>query len=212
MRLLLITAIALFPQFSYAENPGGGGNGGSGGGSGGSSGGSGGSSGGSGGSSGGSGNGADDQPGVTENTTECGKGEVWDDKSESCLESSSSLLTNELRYLAVRDLVYAERYADAKLILDTMTEGKTPRVMTYRGFLLRKTGHVEEGIAAYEEAIRLDPANIHARNYYGQLLVEMDEIELAQAQLDEIRAHGGIGTSAENSLATAIATGITYNF
>ncbi|MBL9047001.1 MAG: tetratricopeptide repeat protein, partial [Tabrizicola sp.] len=80
------------------------------------------------------------------------------------------------------------------------------------GFLLRKTGQVEEGIAAYEEAIRLDPANLLARSYYGQLLVEMDEIQLAQAQLDEIRLHGGTGTWSERSLAMAIETGVTYNF
>jgi tetratricopeptide (TPR) repeat protein len=187
MRLLLITAIALFPQFSYAN---GGGDGG--------------------GSSGGEGN--DEPPKVTQTSEDCKKGEVWDEKTETCLESSSSLLTNDQRYMAVRELAYAGRPADAKLILDTMTEGKTARVMTYEGFLLRKMGHVEEGIAAYEEALAIDPANILARNYYGQLLVEMDEIELAQAQLDEIRAYGGAGTWSERSLANAIATGVTYNF
>ncbi len=179
MRLLLITAVTLVPQFSFA-------NGGS--------------------------DGGDEPPPVTQTSEDCKKGEVWDEKTETCLESSSSILTNDQRYMAVRELAYAGRPADAKLILDTMTEGKTARVMTYEGFLLRKMGHVEEGIAAYEEALAIDPANILARNYYGQLLVEMDEIELAQAQLDEIRAYGGAGTWSERSLANAIATGVTYNF
>lgn len=183
MRSLIVAVLALAPSISLAN----GGDGGS--------------------------DGADDAPPpVTQTSEDCKKGEVWDEKTETCLESSSSLLNDDQRYIAVRELAYVGRPADAKLILDSMTEGKTARVMTYEGFLLRKTGHVEEGIAAYEEAIRLDPANILARNYYGQLLVEMDEIQLAQLQLDEIRAHGGTGTWSERSLATAIETGVTYNF
>jgi predicted Zn-dependent protease len=85
-------------------------------------------------------------------------------------------------------------------------------VMTYQGFLLRQTGRVEEGITAYERAIAMDPANILARSYYGQLLVQMNELTLAQAQLDGIRAQGGSGTWAETALATAIATGVTYTY
>ena len=149
---------------------------------------------------------------MTENTTECGKGEVWDEKSDSCLESSSQLLNDDQRYGAVRELAYAGRPADAKLILDSMTEGKTARVMTYEGFLLRKMGHVEEGIAAYQEALAIDPANILARSYYGQLLVEMNEIDAARSHLAAIRDHGGAGTWAEIALAQAIETGLTYSF
>ena len=161
---------------------------------------------------GGDGGGDDAPPPKTQTSEDCKKGEVWDEETEACVESSSQLLNNDQRYDAVRELAYAGRPADAKLILDTMTEGKTARVMTYEGFLLRKMGHVEEGIAAYEEALAIDPANILARSYYGQLLVEMDEIQLAQLQLDEIRAYGGTGTWSERSLATAIETGVTYNF
>ncbi|HMS96898.1 MAG TPA: tetratricopeptide repeat protein [Tabrizicola sp.] len=158
------------------------------------------------------GDGGDDPPKPTETTAECEAGMVWDEKTETCVEAEEQSLNDDQRYRAVRELAYAGRYTDAMKILATMTEGETARVMTYRGFLLRKTGQVEEGIAAYEEAIRLDPANLLARSYYGQLLVEMDEIQLAQAQLDEIRLHGGTGTWSERSLAMAIETGVTYNF
>ena len=182
MRLLMLSALVFAPQLGFAA----GGDGGS--------------------------DGSDEPPPVTQTSEDCKKGEVWDEKTETCLESSSQLLNDDQRYGAVRELAYAGRPADAKLILDTMTEGKTARVMTYEGFLLRKMGHVEEGIAAYEEALAIDPANILARSYYGQLLVEMDEIQLAQLQLDEIRAHGGTGSWSERSLATAIETGVTYNF
>jgi tetratricopeptide (TPR) repeat protein len=154
----------------------------------------------------------DEPPTPTETTTECAKGEVWDEKTETCVKAEESSLNDDQRFNAVRELAYAGRTDEAMAILATMTEGETSRVLTYQGFLLRQTGRVEEGIAAYERAIALDPANTLARSYYGQLLVQMNELTLAQVQLDEIRAHGGSGSWAETALATAITTGVTYSF
>lgn len=151
-------------------------------------------------------------PTPTETTLECEEGQVWDDKTKACIDIESQLLDNDQRYGGVRELALAGRPAEAMAVLDTMTEGQTARVMTYRGFLLRKTGEVEAGIAAYEQAIRIDPANILARSYYGQLLVEMNELQLASVQLDAIRQHGGSSTWAERALSDAIATGDTYSF
>jgi predicted Zn-dependent protease len=158
--------------------------------------------------------GSDDSepPKPTETSTECAKGEVWDDKSKTCIKADSSSLNDDQRYGAVRELAYAGRPDEALVILATMTEGETPRVLTYQGFLLRQTGRVEEGIAAYERAIALDTTNILARSYYGQLLVQMNEMELAQLQLAAIRMHGGGGTWAERALSDAITTGVTTTY
>ncbi|WP_333817306.1 tetratricopeptide repeat protein [Tabrizicola sp.] len=158
--------------------------------------------------------GSDDSqpPTPTETTTDCETGTVWDEKTQTCIKAEESSLNDDQRFGAVRELAYAGRYDDAAQVLATMTEGETSRVMTYRGFLLRQTGHVEEGIAAYERAIALEPGNILARSYYGQLLVQMDELALAQGQLTQIRAHGGAGSWAEQALSTAIETGVTYTF
>jgi tetratricopeptide (TPR) repeat protein len=158
--------------------------------------------------------GSDDSepPTPTETTTECAEGTVWDEKTKTCIKAEDSSLNDDQRFGAVRELAYASRYDEALAVLATMREGETSRVMTYRGFLLRQTGHIEYGIAAYERAIALDPANALARSYYGQLLVQMDELALAEAQLTQIRAHGGTGTWAETSLAAAIRTGVTYTF
>lgn len=158
--------------------------------------------------------GSDDSapPKPTATTTECAKGEVWDEKTKACIKAEDQSLNDDQRYGAVRELAYAGRLDEAMAMLATMTEGETSRVLTYRGFLLRQTGRVEDGIAAYERAIDLDPANILARSYYGQLLVQMDERQLAQAQLDAIRTAGGTGTWAETALARAITTGVTYSY
>ncbi len=151
-------------------------------------------------------------PKPTATTTECEAGMIWDEKTKACVKSEESSLNDDQRFGAVRELAYAGRYDEAKVVLAAMTEGETSRVMTYQGFLLRQTGEIEAGIAAYERAIAIDPANVLARSYYGQLLVQMDEIAMAEDQLTQIRAHGGDGTWAERALETAIETGVTYTF
>ena len=158
--------------------------------------------------------GSDDSepPTPTETTTVCEKGRVWDEKTKACITAEASSLNDDQRYGAVRELAYANRHDEALAIRAMMTKGETSRVMTYQGFLLRQTGLVEEGIAAYERAIAMDPANILARSYYGQHLVPLDEPQLAQAQLDAIRQAGGAGTWAETALAGAITTGVTYTY
>jgi tetratricopeptide (TPR) repeat protein len=158
--------------------------------------------------------GSDDSepPKPTATTTECEAGMIWDEKTKACVKSEESSLNDDQRFGAVRELAYAGRYDEAMAVLAAMTEGETSRVMTYQGFLLRQTGEIEAGIAAYERAIAIDPANVLARSYYGQLLVQMDEIAMAEDQLAQIRAQGGAGTWAERALATAIKTGVTYTF
>lgn len=158
--------------------------------------------------------GSDDSepPKPTATTTECEKGMVWDEKTEKCVKAEDQSLNDDQRFGAVRELAYAGRYDEAMQVLAAMREGESSRVMTYRGFLLRQTGRIEEGIAAYERAIAMDPANSLARSYYGQLLVQMDELAMAEDQLSQIRAHGGAGTWAYRSLQTAIETGVTYSF
>ena len=158
--------------------------------------------------------GSDDSspPTQTQTTTVCPKGQVWSDKLKACAMPEDSRLDDDTRFRAVRELAWAGRPDDALAVLATMTEGDTDRVLTYRGFALRKSGNLEAGLTAYEAALTQNPDNILARSYYGQALVEMNELQMASVQLDEIRARGGSGTWAEQALARAIATGVTYNF
>jgi predicted Zn-dependent protease len=158
--------------------------------------------------------GSDDSepPQPTATTTECTGGQVFDDTTKKCIDPTSGSLSDDTRFKAVRELAWAGRYDDAMTVLSAMTEGETDRVMTYQGFILRKSGHIEAGIQAYEAALALNPGNILTHSYYGQLLVEMNEIDAARSHLAAIRDHGGAGTWAEIALAQAIETGLTYSF
>ncbi len=151
-------------------------------------------------------------PATTETTTVCAKGEVWDEKTKACIKSDDARLDNDTRFGAVRELAYADRPEEALAVLASMTEGKTDRVLTYLGFANRKAGRLELGMQYYTAALTQNPDNILARSYYGQMLVEMNEVAMAQEQLDAIRNRGGAGTWAEITLASAIVTGATTNY
>jgi tetratricopeptide (TPR) repeat protein len=151
-------------------------------------------------------------PTPTETTKECKDGQVWDEKTQGCVAPTDARLDDDTRFGAVRELAWAGRPQDALVVLAAMTEGDSDRVLTYRGFALRKAGDLEGGLAAYEAALAQNPANILARSYFGQMLVEMNETGLARDQLAAIRAQGGAGTWAETALARAIDTGLTESY
>ena len=158
------------------------------------------------------GSGDSSAPKPTETTTKCAKGKVWDEKTKTCTDAKSGMLDDETRFRAARELAYMGRPEEALQVLAAMHEGESDRVLTYLGFANRKAGRLEEGLAFYDKALKQNPDNILARSYYGQALVEMDELQLASVQLDEIRARGGAGTWAETSLATAVKTGKTFSY
>ena len=151
-------------------------------------------------------------PTPTATTTECEKGLVFDEKTKKCVEPVEGRLDDDTLYQAVRELAYAGKYDAALTVLAAMSDQSDDRVLTYLGFINRKMGNVERGLDYYDVALKLNPDNILARSYLGQALVEQGEIEMAQAQLDEITARGGAGTWAEKSLRQAIQTGVTYTY
>ena len=141
----------------------------------------------------------------------CEKGLVYDKKSKTCVAAQESNLDVDTLYETVRQLAYAGRYDDAQTVLAAMPQDDD-RTLTYLGFTNRKMGNTDLAMAYYTTAIETNPANVLARSYMGQGLVEMGNIPAAIKELHAIRAHGGTGTWAEASLAKAIATGTTYNY
>lgn len=151
-------------------------------------------------------------PTPTETSTKCTKAQIWDTKQQKCVDAQSGSLTDDDRFGAVRELAWAGRPEEALIVLSAMQEGETDRVLTYLGFAHRKAGRLEQGLEHYAHALEVNPDNILARSYLGQMLVEMGEIAMARTQLDEIRKRGGAGTWAEASLSQAVGTGQTLNY
>lgn len=141
----------------------------------------------------------------------CKSGQIYDKKSKACVIAQESNLDVDSLYENVRELAYANRFADAQVVLAQMPQDDD-RTLTYLGFTNRKMGKMDLAMAYYTQAIRINPANALARSYMGQGLVDMGDLAAAKAQLAEIRSHGGAGTWAEASLAKAIETGRTYSF
>lgn len=156
--------------------------------------------------------GDDSTPPSTTETATCTKGQVFDKKTQKCVDPSHSNLDADTLYQAVRELAYAERYDDAWKVLAAMKEGDSDRVLTYKGFITRKQGDMAGGMDFYAQAIALNPDNVLVRSYMGQAFVEQGEMELAALQLTEIRSRGGRGTWAEFSLREAIDTGAGFRY
>lgn len=145
-------------------------------------------------------------------TPRCPAGQIHDQKAGKCVPAKSSSLTDNERYQAVRELAYAQQYAAATQVLDAMSDPSDDRVLTYRGFILRKTGQLEQAGEYYRAALNKNPNNLLVRSYMGQGFVEAGDLAAARRQHEEILARGGKGTWAEESLRTALSSGRTYRY
>lgn len=147
-------------------------------------------------------------PKPTETTTHCTGGTVWDHEAGECVEpEQNSRLDADTLYEAARELAYAGRHADALRILAAMPDPGADRVLTYMGFVHRRMGEVELGMAYYRQALAKNPDNLLARSYMGQGFVEAGDLQAARLQLAEIRMRGGTGGWPEKALRLAIETG-----
>lgn len=154
----------------------------------------------------------DSPPAKTKTSMKCKDGKVWDEKTKACLDAKSDLLTDDVRYGAVRELAYAGRYGQAQTVLAAMSDQADARVLTYYGFTHRKSGDLALGMSYYKKAIASDPNNLLARSYMGQGLVESGNEAAAKLQLTEIRNRGGEGRWPELALARAIESGVGYSY
>ncbi|MEM1237702.1 MAG: hypothetical protein AAGI10_12070 [Pseudomonadota bacterium] len=157
------------------------------------------------------GGGSSTAPKPTATTTECEEGQVYDEGAKACVKIEDSSMNMDESYDAVRELAYAGRYADAQLILATM-DPSDDRVQTYWGFTHRKLGNMEKAMVAYYSALVTNPDNLLVRSYMGQAYLEMGAMKMAQAQLTEIVARGGLDNWPAKSLAMAIRDGKSSSY
>lgn len=145
-------------------------------------------------------------------TLRCPEWQIHDKRTGKCVPAKSSSLGDRERFQAVRELAYAERYAAATLVLDAITDQLDDRVLTYRGFLLRKTGRLVQALGYYRSAVEKNPNNLLVRSYMGQGFIESGDLAAAKQQHEEILTRNGWGTWAEVSLREALASGRTYRY
>lgn len=151
-------------------------------------------------------------PKPTATTTSCKDGQIFDEKTKTCLDAEKQSFNDDDRYDAVRELAYAGEYDRALQIISTANTPKDPRFLTYRGFISRKTGNMSAAMAYYHAALRIDPDYNLARSYMGMGLASMGHKGAAKAQLDEIARRGGTDTWAYEALNAALSgkTEATY--
>jgi tetratricopeptide (TPR) repeat protein len=150
-------------------------------------------------------------PKTTKTSTTCEAGQVYDEKTSTCVDKSSALIDDDTRYEAVRELAHNGHYTRAGSVLDAMNP-EDSRVLTYRGFIARKTGDMDAAMSYYTAAIAANADNILARSYMGQGLVEAGKRDAAKLQLTEIRTRGGRNTWAELSLRQALKSGVGSSY
>lgn len=153
----------------------------------------------------------DEPPEPTETTETCEEGLIWDAETETCVPPKDTTNDKATLMQNARELAYAGRYSDASSVLDLL-QPDDAWVLTYRGFIARKTGDQLAAARYYEAALVQNPSLHLARSYMGQGFVEAGKLDLARAQLSEIRQRGGRGTWAELALRVALERGSGFNY
>lgn len=143
-------------------------------------------------------------PVKTETTQKCKDGKIWDVKKEKCVEAQSGALSDDDLYNAARELAYDGQYANALHVLAAASNQNDPRILNYKGFSLRKSGHFADGMKFYQAALDIDPNYILARSYMGQAMISDGDFIGAKEQLIQIADRGGKDTWAYAALNMAL--------
>lgn len=183
-RAMMILAALAFAVSPAIANDGGGSGGGGGGGSGG--GGSSSSGGGGGGSLGGGSSGGGNSGGGGTADTQCYNGKVYDKRKRICVKPQARLDDESLidhAYMLAR----TGEPNRALQFLDRVVDRSAPRYLNIKGFATRKAGDVDQGIVYYKQALLIDNDNALVREYLGEAYVTKGDLDLARAELNEIR-------------------------
>ena len=128
-----------------------------------------------------------DGSGSKPDTKTCGKGEVWDSRSQKCVKAENGVLPDKNFADNAYALAKAGRYTEALAVLNMMKDPNTPVALNYRGYATRRMGRVDEGIGYYLKSVTLDPKYAQVREYLGEAYVIKGDIPRAEAQLHAIK-------------------------
>jgi tetratricopeptide (TPR) repeat protein len=151
-------------------------------------------------------------PKATETTKTCAAGYIYDAKKARCVVPAQSSLDEGQLYDIVRELAYAGRLDTASSTLDQFSNQKDDWVLTYRGFIARKSGDFAKGEKAYLAALEMNPENVLARSYLGQGYVVSGDNKKAKLQLAAIKQIAGTDNWPYRALARSIRKGASYDY
>ena len=147
---------------------------------------------------GGSGNDRSDTP-------TCGKGQVWDSRTQRCVKAENGVLPDKNFADNAYALAKAGRFAEAIAVLNLMKDPNTAVALNYRGYATRRMGTVDEGISYYLKSVALDPNYAQVREYLGEAYVIKGDVPRAEAQLHAIKKICGTTCEEYQDLLVAIA-------
>ena len=139
------------------------------------------------------------------NTPTCGKGEVWDSRSQRCVKAENGVVPDKALTDYAEALIKAHRYAEVLAVLDLMKDPNTAVALNYRGYATRHMGKVDEGIGYYLKSVALDPHYAQVREYLGEAYLIKGDVAAARAQLHAIKGICGTTCEAYQDLQVAIA-------
>jgi Flp pilus assembly protein TadD len=134
----------------------------------------------------------------------CPRGQVYSQQSRKCVQARSEILSDD----NLTDYAYAlaknARFDEALDTLSLVQNPNTPKALNYRGYITRKLGRTDEGIAYYLKSVALDPQYAQVREYLGEAYVTQGKVDLAKEQLQVIETLCGTGCEEYQDLAAAI--------
>ena len=88
-------------------------------------------------------------------------------------------------YTKARELIDAERYADAIPLLQKVVDAKpnSADAFNYLGYSHRKIGQIDAAMKYYNRALELQPRHLGANEYLGELYLELGELAKAEERL-----------------------------
>ena len=125
---------------------------------------------------------------------------------KKCVPIEQGFLPDGELYEQGRQLAKAGEYQKALIVLAAIKNQNDPHVLNYTGYSHRKAGRLEIGITYYRKALAIDPNFVLAREYLGEGYVSAGRIDLAQIELNEIKARAGANSEEYKDLAKVIET------
>jgi tetratricopeptide (TPR) repeat protein len=135
----------------------------------------------------------------------CAKGTKYDEKKKVCVTTNASLMDDRGLYEQGRTLALAGFYRDALDTFAAIRNQHDAMVLTMIGYATRKLGRTEEGIAIYQQALAIDPANLFTHEYLGEGYIAAGKPQLAALELGTLARLCGEHCEQYRDLQNAIA-------